>query len=270
MRRLICIAGMSAIAFSLAACSGNAPSADSDSNLVQPSTLTFCSELAFPPMESLEDGEPTGVDISIGDEIASRLSLSPTYLNIAFDGLIPALESGKCDAILSALAHTPERAEKVDFIDYLNWSGALIVPEGNPMNVTSEIDVCGLSAGSQIASTGLDNLEDINQRCLDAGKPAIVITTFKQDPQGVLALTTGKLDAYMTDAVPAANNLKNGAQYDIVLDSIAPVQLGIAITKTNDDLRSEIEGALEAMSEDGTMTELLDEYGLGAYQLEEK
>lgn len=265
------LAALGALLCAIPACSSNTPQNQSGSgpsvDVVQPSTLTFCTELAFPPMESLQGGKPVGVDISIGDEIAHRLSLTPDYLNIAFDGLIPALQSHKCDAILSALAHTPERAQQVDFIDYLNWTGALIVPVGNPKKIVTDLDLCGLSAGSQVASTGLDNLNDINTRCTAAGKPTISITTYQQDPQGVLALATDKVDAYMTDAVPATNNLKNGAKYDIAIDSIAPVRLGIAVGKGNDKLRSAVQNAVGGMQADGTMHKLLDQYGLSKFQL---
>ena len=271
MRYWVRLAAVGALLCTIAACGRSAPQNQSGGgssvDVVQPSTLTLCTELAFPPMESLQGAEPVGVDISIGDEIAHRLSLTPKYLNIAFDGLIPALQSHKCDAILSALADTPERAKQVDFIDYLNWTGALIVPEGNPKKIVTDLDLCGLSAGSQIASTGLDNLNDINARCTAAGKPAISITTFQQDPQGVLALTTDKVDAYMTDAVPATYNLKNGARYDIVIDSIAPVRLAIAVGKGNDKLHSAVQNAVAAMNADGTMRKLLDQYGLSKFQL---
>ena len=57
----------------------------------------------------------------------------PSSVNVGFDGIIAALLSNKCDAIISGMNNTPERAEQVDFVDYLLVGQSLMVRKGNPL-----------------------------------------------------------------------------------------------------------------------------------------
>ena len=67
--------------------------------------LVFCTELAFPPWEMLDaqTQQPTGFDIDFAAAVAKQMGIKSEHKNIAFDGLIPALQAGQCDAIISGL-----------------------------------------------------------------------------------------------------------------------------------------------------------------------
>ena len=119
------------------------------SALVQPGQLQFCSDISTPPLESYGPGhKPQGSDIDIGTEIAKRLNLKVVWKNTAFAGIIPALTSRNCDAVLSQLFDKPERRKVVDFVDYMRSGQALLVPKGNPKGVQGLGDLCGMKVAS--------------------------------------------------------------------------------------------------------------------------
>ena len=155
-------------------------------------------------MEFLEGSEAVGADIDIGNEVAKRLGRTAEFTNIGFDGIIAALQSDLCDAIISGMNNTPERAEQVDFVNYLLVGQSLVVQAGNPEGITSLETLCGHAAGAQVGSTNLDTINAANEACTAAGKEAIDVTGFPSDTDGILALKADRIDAYETDSPGAA------------------------------------------------------------------
>ena len=93
-------------------------------------------------MEFLEGSEAVGADIDIGNEVAKR-TRTAEFTNVGFDGIIAALQSDLCDAIISGMNNTPERAKEIDFVNYLFVGQSLVVRAGNPQGITSLETLCG-------------------------------------------------------------------------------------------------------------------------------
>jgi polar amino acid transport system substrate-binding protein len=83
--------------------------------------LVFCSDLGYPPMESLQGSRPIGADIDIGLAIARSMQAKAEFRNVGFDGIIAALLAKQCDAILSGMTDTAERRKQVDFTTTSSW-----------------------------------------------------------------------------------------------------------------------------------------------------
>jgi biotin-[acetyl-CoA-carboxylase] ligase BirA-like protein len=84
-------------------------------------------ELSYPPFEMTDpQGRPTGVSVRLAEALAKHLGRPLVIENIAFDGLIPALKTGRIDCIISSLTATPERAKSIAFSEpYLRTGLAL-------------------------------------------------------------------------------------------------------------------------------------------------
>src|SRR5262245_23675546 len=68
--------------------------------------IVFCSDLGYPPMESLQGSHAIGADIDIGSAISRSMRVKAHFRNVGFDGIIAALLAKKCDAILSGMTDT--------------------------------------------------------------------------------------------------------------------------------------------------------------------
>ncbi len=159
-------------------------------------TLLFCSDISYPPEEFVQGGKNLGSDIDIGTAVAKRIGRTAKFQNTGFDGIIAALLSNKCDAVISGMNDTPERRKSVTFVDYLDVGQSLIAKKGNPLHIKTPLDVCGKTAGAQVATTNLETLQQFNTQCKAKGKPSIKIVSFKEDPLGIVALKTGNIDVY--------------------------------------------------------------------------
>jgi len=94
-----------ALALVLAGCAQPAKIAD----------LKACSSISYPPFEYYVGSDAVGFDVDLWNEIGKRMNTKTSMDNIPWDGLIPALLGNKCNAIISMMGETPERAKQVDF-----------------------------------------------------------------------------------------------------------------------------------------------------------
>jgi polar amino acid transport system substrate-binding protein len=234
----------------------------------QEEPLVFCSDIAYPPMEFFEGSDPVGADIDIGRAIAENLGREAEFSNIGFDGIIAAILGNQCDAIISSMNITPERAEQVDFVAYLEMGQSLVVPTGNPLGITSMESLCGLAVGAQVGTTFLEALEAASAACEEAGEEPINITGFPSDTDGILALQADRVDAHMTESPVAAYYIAQAeGALEIGGEVIDPILVGIAFNKENTELRDQIQTAVDELYADGTMTAILEEWQLQDFAL---
>ena len=77
----------------------------------------------FAPYEYLENGKMVGFDIELMDAIGEELGYEIVWSNMSFDGLLPALQMKKIDAVIAGMSQTPERQKAVTFsMPYLLFS----------------------------------------------------------------------------------------------------------------------------------------------------
>jgi ABC-type amino acid transport substrate-binding protein len=81
-------------------------------NIASAGKIVFCSDLGYPPMESLQRARPVGADIDIGSAIGKSMRVKAQFKNVGFDGIIAALLAKKCDALLSGMTDTAQRRKQ--------------------------------------------------------------------------------------------------------------------------------------------------------------
>jgi polar amino acid transport system substrate-binding protein len=257
-----CSSGTASTAPSTAAGAITPPAAIKDAG-----KLVFCSDITYAPEEFYKtDGTtPQGSDIDIGTDIAKRLGVSAEFDNTGFDGIIPALTAKKCDLIISGMNDTPERQAQVDFVDYLKVGQGLLVPAGNPKGIKTLEDLSGKTVAVQLGTTNAIALEAANTKLEAAGKPKMEIQTFQADTDAFQQLKLGRVDAYSTDSPVVAyyNSLpENKGKFEVGGTPIEPILIGVALRKSDTELKSAVQAAIDAMYADGTMKKIVDAWGM--------
>ncbi len=250
-----------------------------DSALVQKGQLTVCSDLPYPPFESYDaNGNPVGLDIDLGMEIASRLGLKYQLVNSVFDTIIAAATGGKCDIIMSDMNITADRNKQISFIEYLQVGQSILVAKGNPENVQAPTDLCGKSVAAESGTTEVDYLQGTGDYkgkglaadCSKAGKPAVTVVVTQKDSDALQQLQSGKVTAYFADTpVAGVYAAQHPDQFQLVGQPIEPLPVGIAVPCGAADctnapltpLGQAVESALKSMMADGSYLKILDKYG---------
>jgi polar amino acid transport system substrate-binding protein len=239
--------------------------------LAQPGTIRFCADISSPPLEFFGDGQtPTGSDIDLGNAIAAKLGLKAQWVNTAFVGIIPALQAGHCDAIMSQLLDKPARRAVLDFTDYMNSSQAIMVRKGNPDHVSGLNGLCGLSVAAETGTTISLDLATASKACTAAGKKAIAVQTFLRDSDALSQLGLGHVAAYGTTTETGGYDVsKNSGEFTLAGPAFGKILTGIATVKKNTALDTAIASGLAAIQKDGSYAQIMTKWGLGPDELKQ-
>jgi polar amino acid transport system substrate-binding protein len=226
--------------------------------------IVFCSDISSPPIEFMDaNNQPTGSDIALGNAIAAQLGLEAVWSNIPFSGLIPALQAGNCDAILSQLFDKPARREVINLVDYMNSSQSILVASGNPKHIQTLDDLSGLKVAVEDGTTIQTILTTQNDTLKKANKPLIDIVVFPKDTDALQQLQIGQVDAYGTTLETAAYYIgKTPNTFEVAGQPFGKILTGIGIVKTNTALTSAIQTAFNALKADGTYLKILTQFGI--------
>ncbi len=223
--------------------------------------LTVGSDIAYAPIEFYIEGTetPDGLDIDLAKAIAEALGVEVEFVNSGFDGLIGALGTEDFDVIMSAMTVTDERSEQIDFVPYIDVGTGILVPAGNPNNIASIEDLCGLTVSVQVGTIQVDQLEAANESCDEE----IKIVIFDTNPLAVEDLRTGGADAELAD-FPVAFVDAEASEGDLeVLDvQIDPEPYGIGVRKDSTALKAVLEKALDAVRASGDYATILEKWNL--------
>lgn len=236
---------------------------------LQDGTLTIGSDIAYPPIEFIDEatGDPAGLDIDLANAIGEVLGVEVEFQNAVFDGLIQELVTERYDIIMSAMSVNPERDEQVDFIEYFNAGTGIIIEAGNPDGIETAEDLCGKNVSVQQGTIQVDLLEALNEQCEDD----INILQFQTDPEAVQALLAGQADAELADyPVAGYSASQNEGEIELVPTNIDPGPYGIAMRPDSDELEEVLQQALDQIIEDGTYDEILEKWNLAAGSIEEE
>ena len=90
--------------------------------------LVVGTEAQYAPYEFKDlDANFAGCDIWLAQQIADSLGVELEVVDMAFDGIIPAVKSGQVDIGIAAFTKTPERAEEIDFTNLYETSAQLLI-----------------------------------------------------------------------------------------------------------------------------------------------
>lgn len=228
--------------------------------------ITYCSDISSPPIEFMDaNNQPTGSDIALGNAIAAQLGLQASWSNIPFSGLIPALQAGNCDAIMSQLFDKPARREVINLVDYMNSSQALLAAAGNPKHVQSLADLSGLKVAVEDGTTIQTLLQDQNTKFKAANKAPIDIVVFPKDTDALQQLQIGQVDIYGTTLETAAYYMtKSPNTFEVAGKPFAQILTGIGVAKTNTALTQAITTALATLKSNGQYLQILTQFGIQA------
>jgi len=236
------------------------------SSIASAGKIVFCSDMTYPPEEFFAKGstKPVGSDIDIGNDIARRMGVKAEFDNTGFDGIIAALLSNKCDAIISGMNDTPTRAKQVGFVDYISVGQSLMVKKGNPLHIAKLADLAGHTVSVEVGTTDKDFLDAANKTM----KKKMQIVSFPHDTDAANALKTGKVDAYFGDSPVVAYYIKQDpSSFAFAGSPINPIAVGIAVQKKSTDLKAAVQKAVKAMYADGTMKRILAKWHMSDFAL---
>ena len=232
--------------------------------------IVYCTDVGFPPWEMLDPAtqQPTGFDIDLGAAVAKAMGLKSEHKNIGFDGLIPALQAGQCDAIISGFYDKPERRKVVDFANYAKTGSSLIFKANSSLAVKTIADMSGKKVAVGIGTAGEGTLTETNEALKKAGKPEIIVVAVPTSAEAFQQLAAGLVDAYLgsTDQAAYYNKQKPGS-VKLGGEALISFPTGIATLQKDKELHAAFEAALKQIRANGEYDKVLKAWDFEALAL---
>jgi polar amino acid transport system substrate-binding protein len=201
--------------------------------------LVIGMELNYPPFEMTDAaGNPTGVGVDLARALCDYLHRPIDLQNMPFEGLIPALKTGRIDLIISSMTATDERRKSIDFSDpYLNTGLAILAKKNSPIEGIADVDKPGMIVVVKTGTTTADYARDHFKNA--------TVLPLEQDTACALEVVQGKADAFLYDQMSIYQFARKNP--DTTRGLLTPFQKeswAIGIRKGNVDLEKEVNAFL--------------------------
>lgn len=231
----------------LAGCGGTQTSKEAaqkgTSSATTEKVLKIGSDIAYAPMEYMnEQQKPEGFDIDLIKALGEDMGYQVDFETATFDGLIPSLNAGRYDAVISAMTITEERAKTVLFTDkYFQATQSIAVKKGSP--IKSEADLKGRKVAVQVGTTGQEVVEKMG------------ITSQKYDtaPDALNDLINGGVEAAVIDSPVVAYFIKQNSDKNMITipGNFDKEYYGIAVKNDNKELANQLNASLKKLIDNG-------------------
>jgi len=221
-----------------------------------------------------KDGRVTGHDGELSRLIGAKLQRPVEFLNMKFLALIPALQSGKVDLIVTGMTATDERRKFVDFTEpyYANAQVMLVRKSAGSMPASSpgpaaeqQMEVNqGRRQDSKLASVA--DLKDkrigvlvgsAHDTYATKNYPDATILQYKSPADVALAVKTGKVDAALFDADPLREIMRQDDSLGLLGDSLFTFFVGVGFDKDNQVLRDQFNRFLALIKQNGVYEDMV-------------
>ncbi len=230
--------------------------AESEAEATESGTFIVGFDQDFPPMGFLgDDGEYTGFDLELAQEVAKRLGLTYQPQPIAWDAKDMELETGNIDCIWNGFTMNG-REENYTWSDpYMDNTQIFVVAPDS--GIATLADLTGKVVEVQVDSSAQAALADMPELA-DTFKDLVVTPDYNT---AFMDLEQGAVDAIAMDVTVAGYMIQErNSDFVILEESISSEVYGIGFQLGNTELRDKVQGALEEMAADGTLKTISEKW----------
>lgn len=243
----------------LAACGSkdnNASNAGSDTNTEDKQVLKVGTSADYAPFEYVDAAkgeEIIGFDIDLIKLVGEKIGVDMQVQDMDFNSLVPALQAGKIDVVISGMTPNPEREKVVDFSDKYNETEQVIIVKKDS-GIKKEADLAGKKIGVQTASIQENLGNEI------AKKVDVSVEGRTRIPEIIQDMMSKRLDAGILEGGVAKGYLKTNDQLEAFPVEEQPEDFKAIAVPKGSDLKDKINKALKELADEGKIQELEEKW----------
>ena len=216
--------------------------------------VTIATEGAYEPWNFVQpDGKLAGFEIDLAHDLCGKMKVECTIVQNDWDGMIPALNAGKFDAIMAGMSITAKRQQVIDFSrSYAAGPSGFLVSKGT--------DLAKLPGTGEI----LDLQANFAHRYFD---DVATVQEYKTAEQNDLDLMAGRLDSSFAEESVQLETLAKPDAKDLAIAGadfrggpILGEGTGVGIRKNEPELKAMLDKAIAAEAADGSLKKLQDRW----------
>lgn len=211
--------------------------------------LVIATSPDFPPFENLEGDKIVGIEVDVMAIVCEKLGVEPVYEQINFDAVLTGVQTGKYDCGMSGISVTDKRKENTLFTKEYCLAAQCIVVKTDS-TIASKADLEGKTIAVQTGTTAADF-------CSGEG---YTLSQYEANQDAKLALTQGKVEAWVVDDLTAAEMCKGDDSVKILDEAMTTEPYAFAFAFGSEDLVEEINKIIDELIADGTIKSIFDKY----------
>lgn len=220
------------------------------------SVLRVGMELKYPPFETIDaNGNPAGASVMLARALGVYLGMEVEIIDTPYISLIPALENGSIDIVISSMTISPEREELVDFSDPYTTSQLMML-----VNKDSKVKSYRDLNDSEVIIVSKKGT--IGAIWAAANAPLAQIKNIDEEASAVLEVSQGNADVFIYDPISIIKH--NKAYPDTTIAVLEPLPnvkgWGIALKKGQEPLKAKINEFIKKAKTDGTYDNIREKY----------
>jgi octopine/nopaline transport system substrate-binding protein len=235
-------------------------------------TVKIGTEGAYPPWNGTSaSGQLEGAEVDLAMDLCARMSVECVLVAQDWDGIIPALQNGKYDAIMAGMSITPERMEVIDFsqgyatepASFSTLSSSSVASLGVSGNVNLDLgpsaDVDALKAALSGSVVGVQGSTTHENFVRDVLGSSVTVKTYDTQQNLELDLAAGRIDAALSDSgsMEAFIASGNGSNVVFIGPKLGGGQfgpgVGVGLRQSDSDLKDMFNKAIDEARADGTL-----------------
>lgn len=238
--------------------------------------MTSVNNGSFPPYEIAgSDGHSlTGASADMATALGQLLGVKIDH--VTADGLpssLTGIKAGRYDLALGPVGDFKDRQKSNDFVDWVREYVVFAVKKGNPEKIESLADTCGVRIAVMAGGSAEGVIKEQARRCTKDGKKAVRVQSYKDQPGSVLAVRSGRADAFFSSQAPLTYFVKE-AKGTLELagtgesNGFDTLYQGAVVPKDS-PLRDVLVKALKELIDNGTYGAVMKKWGTSDNALKE-
>ncbi len=153
---------------------------------------------SFPPYEIVTGPHSMdGASADLTTALSQLLGVKIEHATVSgLSGVLAGINSGRYQLAIGPVGDYPDRQQKVDFVDFVQEFVVFGVQKGNPAKINTLEDTCGKRIAVMAAGSAEQVIRKQSAACTAAGKPAVIVQSFTDQPSSILAVRSKRSDAF--------------------------------------------------------------------------
>ena len=236
-------------------------------------SVRVAADIPYPPWEyyvSPTSKQATGFDYDLSQALGAAIGVPVSFNEQPFSSIILSIKANKNQVAMSDMYDNAVREKVLSFVDYAKDTTSIIVLKGNPKGVTDLNSLAGKTVAVETGTTQQVLLQNLNKQFAGSGKAQMNILTLPDQPSALLAIKSGRAVGDLTDHSTAgyiARTTNNGNSFQLATDpaspdGYSPQLVGAGILKSNTQLLTVWQKALQDLIDSGAYGKIVTKYGL--------
>ncbi len=229
---------------------------------------------SFPPYQILDgNSKMTGATRDLETAVGQLLGITITdQTSSSLATTLTGMQGGRYQLAMGPIGDFAERHSQATFVDWVQEFVVFAVKKGNPEHIVDLDSACGHKIAVQAGGSAEQVIQNQSKTCASEGKPAITVQSYSDQPTSILAVQSGRADAFFSSQAPLTYFVQQSkGQLELAAvgkgNGFSDLFQGAIVPPSQTDLANVLLSAIKKLQSNGTYQAIMSKWGLQRNEL---